>query len=296
MLQRSSCCIRGRRKLCRRMIAVASYYWRRVPPPYEASALRRRRRYSMAVRNEPGCNRRGENQRSGPRRLALLMMVAGATLTCVVSGCKPKVNAFAPPPPPEVTVAHPVRRSVTRYLESTGTTEAFQSVDLRARVAGFLEQVLFKPGGRRHEGGAVVRDRQADVPGDGEPGAGAGSGGRGGVQGGGIGGEDRGGAGVAAGRERDRQDHEGGEAGFGAGGGGGLQGGAAERAARPGVLRRVCADRRADHQELRRRGQPGRGGGAADRAGDGGQRAPDLCVRGRQRERRDGGAARPDGP
>lgn len=63
-----------------------------------------------------------------------------------LTACKPKTNTFAPPPPPEITVAHPVSRPVTRYFESTGSTEAFQSVELRARVAGFLEKVLFKPG------------------------------------------------------------------------------------------------------------------------------------------------------
>ncbi|HVZ93411.1 MAG TPA: efflux RND transporter periplasmic adaptor subunit [Phycisphaerales bacterium] len=61
-------------------------------------------------------------------------------------GCKPKTNTYAPPPAPEVTVAHPVRKSVTRYLEYTGTTEAYESVDLRARVSGFLEEFRFKPG------------------------------------------------------------------------------------------------------------------------------------------------------
>lgn len=74
----------------------------------------------------------------------------GASLTMTISfwlsACKPKMNAFAPPPPPEVTVAHAIQRPVTRCLEYTGTTEAYQSVELRARVAGFLEEVKFKPG------------------------------------------------------------------------------------------------------------------------------------------------------
>lgn len=69
-----------------------------------------------------------------------------AALACGAGGCKPKMNAYAPPPPPEVTVAHAVHRPVTRYLEYTGTTEAYEAVDLRARVAGFLDQVNFKPG------------------------------------------------------------------------------------------------------------------------------------------------------
>jgi len=43
-------------------------------------------------------------------------------------------------------VAHPVSRPVSQYLEATGTTEAFESVELRARVPGFLDQILFTPG------------------------------------------------------------------------------------------------------------------------------------------------------
>src|SRR5262245_10949473 len=72
--------------------------------------------------------------------IALVVLVAG------IASCKPKTNAYAPPPPAEVTVAHPVRKPVTRYLEYTGTTEPYEAVELRARVAGFLDQVNFKPG------------------------------------------------------------------------------------------------------------------------------------------------------
>jgi RND family efflux transporter MFP subunit len=52
----------------------------------------------------------------------------------------------APPPPPTVTVAQPLRRPVTDYLELTGNTQAFKTVQLRARVAGYLEKVLFQDG------------------------------------------------------------------------------------------------------------------------------------------------------
>src|SRR6188474_198550 len=72
--------------------------------------------------------------------------------TAMLAGCRPKTNVYAPPPPPEVTVVNPIEKQVTRYLEYTGTTEAFQSVDLRARVAGFLEQVNFKAGSKVAKG------------------------------------------------------------------------------------------------------------------------------------------------
>ena len=58
--------------------------------------------------------------------------------------CKEK--APAPPPPPAVTVAQPVRQVVTDYLELSGNTQAIYTVQLVARVAGYLEKVLFVDG------------------------------------------------------------------------------------------------------------------------------------------------------
>ena len=55
-------------------------------------------------------------------------------------------KAPPPPPPPGVTVAKPVQRKVTDALELTGNTQAIRTVQLRARVAGYLEKVLFQDG------------------------------------------------------------------------------------------------------------------------------------------------------
>lgn len=63
------------------------------------------------------------------------------------SGCEDK-NTYAPPPPPQVTVSQPVRRQVSEYLEFTGNTQAFNSVQLVARVQGYLENVFFHDGDR----------------------------------------------------------------------------------------------------------------------------------------------------
>jgi RND family efflux transporter MFP subunit len=75
---------------------------------------------------------------------------AAALLAFVLacSACKQKddKNAFAPPPPPEVVVGTPQQREVTRYLGYTGLITASETVDLRARVQGFLESVNFKLG------------------------------------------------------------------------------------------------------------------------------------------------------
>lgn len=55
-------------------------------------------------------------------------------------------NVYAPPPPPQVTVAHPTRQPVVDYLEFTGNTQAINTVQLRARVQGFLEKIYCKDG------------------------------------------------------------------------------------------------------------------------------------------------------
>ena len=62
-----------------------------------------------------------------------------------LAGCGEKTT-YSPPPPPKVTVIQPVRKSVTDYLELTGNTQAVNTVQLRARVEGYLERVLFQDG------------------------------------------------------------------------------------------------------------------------------------------------------
>jgi len=72
-------------------------------------------------------------------------------LLALLAGCKetPKPQ---PPPPPKVTVAQPVQQAVTDYLDLTGNTQAIYTVQLVARVAGYLEKVLFQDGQRVRKG------------------------------------------------------------------------------------------------------------------------------------------------
>jgi multidrug efflux system membrane fusion protein len=69
--------------------------------------------------------------------------VAGMLLAAG-GGCQ-RAPAPVLPPPAEVTVSQPVAQPVTESLEFTGTTAALESVDIRARVTGFLEKVHFQP-------------------------------------------------------------------------------------------------------------------------------------------------------
>src|SRR5262245_26421274 len=83
---------------------------------------------------------------------AVASALVATTISFLGVGCKSKTNAFVPPPPAEVTVANPIQKEVTQFLEYTGTTEPYETVDLRARVTGFLDQVNFKPGSKVKKG------------------------------------------------------------------------------------------------------------------------------------------------
>ncbi|WP_045837744.1 efflux RND transporter periplasmic adaptor subunit [Hyphomicrobium sp. 99] len=65
--------------------------------------------------------------------------------TLALSACGEK-NTFVPPPPRKVEVAVPLKETVTRYLESTGSTAAVNSTTLVARVQGFLEGIKYQDG------------------------------------------------------------------------------------------------------------------------------------------------------
>jgi len=71
-------------------------------------------------------------------------VVFSVVLAAILGGCEQ--NSFVPPPPPKVEVALPVQRGITRYLEATGTTAPIKTVDLVARVQGFLQSIEYQDG------------------------------------------------------------------------------------------------------------------------------------------------------
>lgn len=73
---------------------------------------------------------------------SILLISAGAL---IFQGCAPK-NEFVQPPPPEVTVAKPDRRDVTVFKTAPGRVQAQDSVEIRARVFGYLDSVNFVDG------------------------------------------------------------------------------------------------------------------------------------------------------
>jgi multidrug efflux system membrane fusion protein len=64
----------------------------------------------------------------------------------VLAACNASKNAYVPPPAPKVTVAQPVQKPVTLYLELTGNTAPFNTVTLVARVQGYLESIDYADG------------------------------------------------------------------------------------------------------------------------------------------------------
>ncbi len=70
----------------------------------------------------------------------------GVGMVAVMLAACSEENKYVAPPPPQVTVAAPVQQAVTQYLQFTGNTASINSVDLVARVEGFLMSIDYKDG------------------------------------------------------------------------------------------------------------------------------------------------------
>lgn len=83
-----------------------------------------------------------------PSRLSSHLQRLSAALIplIVLAGCGDKPQQQAAPPPPNVTVANPIKRTVTDWDEFTGRFEAVEEVQVRARVGGFVTSVEFRDG------------------------------------------------------------------------------------------------------------------------------------------------------
>ena len=83
----------------------------------------------------------------GPNTAMQIGRAAAVLLPALLAlaGCDQK-NAYVPPPPPKVTVAAPVQRAITIYMEATGNSAAVNTANLVARIPGFLQTVNYKDG------------------------------------------------------------------------------------------------------------------------------------------------------
>ena len=82
---------------------------------------------------------------------ARLFIIAAFAAT-VLAGCDNKPVAGGAPPPPPVTVSKPLQKSITEWDEYTGRFEALATVEVRARVSGFIESIHFRDGADRPAG------------------------------------------------------------------------------------------------------------------------------------------------
>ena len=76
----------------------------------------------------------------GARAIALALAIATLVASCGEG------QKQAGPPPPAVTVAEPVKRTVFDYDDYVGRFTAINSVEVRARVSGYLDKLHFKDG------------------------------------------------------------------------------------------------------------------------------------------------------
>ena len=78
-----------------------------------------------------------------PSRLGLAACLG--SLFVFSSGCDQKTSEEPPlKPPPIVTVTEPVEKKLADFAEFTGRTEAVESVEIRARVSGYLDKITKK--------------------------------------------------------------------------------------------------------------------------------------------------------
>ena len=99
---------------------------------------------------EPMSDRSGVTKQIAVNRI-IGSIAAVPALAFVLAGCKPE-NKFQPPPPAEINVGVPVKQEVAPFELLTGNTVAFATVDLVARVEGFLTSQNYVDGSEAKKG------------------------------------------------------------------------------------------------------------------------------------------------
>jgi RND family efflux transporter MFP subunit len=93
---------------------------------------------------------------------ALLLVVA----VMVAAGCQ-RATAPPPPPPSAVTVSQPLEREVIRWNDYSAYLASPETVDVKARVSGLIEEAPFREGALIHKGDLLFkidpRPFQADL-------------------------------------------------------------------------------------------------------------------------------------
>jgi membrane fusion protein, multidrug efflux system len=82
---------------------------------------------------------------------ALTNILALYILCDALLGCNKPPPPPAPPPPP-VTIAKPIKKEIIEWDQYTGRTDAVESVDIRPRVSGYIDNITFRAGDRVYKG------------------------------------------------------------------------------------------------------------------------------------------------
>lgn len=93
----------------------------------------------LARRSAYGAPNHVTRPRAASARIAFITFASFGLIGC-------EQNSFVAPPPPKVEVALPVQRAVTRFLDATGNAAPIKSVDLVARVQGFVQSINYQDG------------------------------------------------------------------------------------------------------------------------------------------------------
>lgn len=65
---------------------------------------------------------------------------------CLFAGCGGQQAAAPTPPPPTVTVAPVTQKEIVEWHDFTGRTEPVESVEIRPRTSGYIQEVKFQSG------------------------------------------------------------------------------------------------------------------------------------------------------
>jgi membrane fusion protein, multidrug efflux system len=108
-----------------------------IPIAVAANTARRASRLFFSERTE-------SDYQSSKRFFKPLCWVA-VVFFILSTGCKPSTQVPTLPPPP-VTVATPIQKEIVEWDEYTGRTAAVESVKIRPRVSGYVDQISFQDG------------------------------------------------------------------------------------------------------------------------------------------------------
>src|SRR5262245_13594508 len=87
-------------------------------------------------------------------KLGLVVLPFGVL---AAAGCNMSHPPVVATPPPIVMVSQPIERTVTDYQIFTARTQAVESVEIKARVTGYLTKILVKDGAEVAKGDVLFQ-------------------------------------------------------------------------------------------------------------------------------------------